>query len=110
VSSREETVRKLGKLAKLALSDAEIERFGEQTEKIIGYFQSLKGLDLTGTEPTSHVVDVECCRRPDVPGATLKCLGQKFPYLKYDYFQVPRIIPEEETAGTANAETASERE
>ena len=92
MSSREETVRKLGKLSKLALTDEETERFGAQTERIIGYFQSLKSLDLSGVEPTSHAVDIECYRRPDEPGETLKCLGGKFPYLKHDYFQVPRII------------------
>jgi aspartyl-tRNA(Asn)/glutamyl-tRNA(Gln) amidotransferase subunit C len=89
-------VRKLGKLARLALSDAEIERFGEQTERIIEYFQSLKALDFKEIEPTSHVIDVECWRRPDTRGETLKCLGDIFPYLKYGHFQVPRIIPEGE--------------
>jgi aspartyl/glutamyl-tRNA(Asn/Gln) amidotransferase C subunit len=89
-------VRKLGALSKLALSPDEIERFGEQAEKIIGYFQSLRGLDLSGVEPTSHVVDVECFRRPDERGETLKCLADKFPYLnRYGYFPVPRILPED---------------
>lgn len=90
----DETVRKLGKLAKLALTPEEIERFGEQAERIIGYFRTLQRLDLKGIEPTSHVVDVECFRRKDEPGGTLKCLENSLPYLKYGYFQVPRIIEE----------------
>jgi aspartyl/glutamyl-tRNA(Asn/Gln) amidotransferase C subunit len=87
-------VRKLGKLSRLALNDNEIERFGEQTDRIIAYFQSLKALDLKSVEPTSHVIDVECWRRPDERKETLKCLPDLFPYLKYGYFQVPRIIDE----------------
>jgi aspartyl/glutamyl-tRNA(Asn/Gln) amidotransferase C subunit len=106
VNSREESVRKLGKLARLALAPDEIERFGEQTEKIIGYFKTMQGLDLSNVEPTSHVVDIECWRRPDERGATLKCLGDKFPYLKYDYFTVPRVMPEDmEDTEKATAET-----
>jgi len=87
-------VRKLGTLARLALSDDEVERFGKQTGRIIGYFQSLKALDLSAVEPTAHVIDIECWRRPDEPGETLKCLPDLFPYLKYGYFQVPRVIDE----------------
>jgi aspartyl-tRNA(Asn)/glutamyl-tRNA(Gln) amidotransferase subunit C len=94
VNDRAEMVRKLGSLVKLALSDDEVERFGDQTGRIIGYFQSLKALDLSGVEPTAHVIDIECWRRPDEPGETLKCLPDLFPYLKYGYFQVPRIIDE----------------
>jgi aspartyl/glutamyl-tRNA(Asn/Gln) amidotransferase C subunit len=87
-------VRKLGKLSRLALNDDEIERFGEQTDRIIAYFQSLKALDLKSVEPTAHVVDVECRRRPDERKETLKCLPDLLPYLKHGYFQVPRIIDE----------------
>jgi aspartyl-tRNA(Asn)/glutamyl-tRNA(Gln) amidotransferase subunit C len=104
VSSSEETVRKLGKLSKLALSDAEVQRFGEQTDRIIGYFRSLQILNLSGVEPTSHVVDIECYRRPDQRGETLKCLGDKFPYLKRSYFQVPRIIAGSTTENTEDTE------
>jgi hypothetical protein len=43
-------------------------------------------------------VDIECYRRPDQRGETLKCLDDKFPYLKHGYFQVPRILPAESTA------------
>ena len=82
MSSQSEIVRKLGTLAKLALSDDEVERFGDQTGRIIGYFQSLKALDLSGVEPTAHVIDIECWRRPDETGETLKCLPDLFPYLK----------------------------
>jgi aspartyl/glutamyl-tRNA(Asn/Gln) amidotransferase C subunit len=94
VSGRADIVRKLGKLSRLALNDDEIGRFGEQTDRIIAYFQSLKALDLKSIEPTSHVIDIECWRRPDERKETLKCLPDLFPYLKYGYFQVPRIIDE----------------
>jgi len=107
VSSRAEMVRKLGKLARLALSDDEVERFGGQTSRIIGYFQSLKALDLTGVEPTAHVIDIECWRRPDEPAETLKCLPDRFPYLKYGYFHVPRVLPEDDPDSLAKAEEDS---
>ena len=99
-------VRKLGKLSKLALSQEEIARFGDQAEKIIGYFQSFKGLDLSAVEPTSHVVDISCWRRPDTRGETLKCLADKFPYLnRYGYFPVPRILPADEETADASRQT-----
>jgi aspartyl-tRNA(Asn)/glutamyl-tRNA(Gln) amidotransferase subunit C len=99
MSSTEEIVRQLGKLAKLALTPEEIERFSSQTDRIIAYFQSLRGLDLTRVEPTSHVVDIECYRRPDEAGATLKCLPETFPYLKHNYVKVPKVIQRDRDSG-----------
>jgi aspartyl-tRNA(Asn)/glutamyl-tRNA(Gln) amidotransferase subunit C len=89
-------VRKLGKLARLALTADEIERFGEQAERIFGYFRTLQKLNLTAVEPTSQVVDIECYRRPDQAGETLVCLEREFPYLRFSYFHVPRVIREEQ--------------
>jgi aspartyl-tRNA(Asn)/glutamyl-tRNA(Gln) amidotransferase subunit C len=87
-----EDIRKLGKLARLALTDDECSRFSDQAERIIGYFRKLQALDLKQVEPTSHVVDIECFRRPDSPGQPLVLSPESFPYLKYGHFQVPRVI------------------
>lgn len=49
-------VKKAAKLAKLSLTDAEIERFAPQLNEIIKYVETLEKVDTSNVEPTSHVI------------------------------------------------------
>ncbi len=55
------TVEHVARLARIALSDREIERFSEQLSTIIDFFDMLKEVDTTDVAPTSHV-----CQRTNV--------------------------------------------
>jgi aspartyl-tRNA(Asn)/glutamyl-tRNA(Gln) amidotransferase subunit C len=48
----------VAKLARLELSDDEIERFREQLSAILEAVGTVSELDLSGVEPTSHPLDV----------------------------------------------------
>jgi aspartyl-tRNA(Asn)/glutamyl-tRNA(Gln) amidotransferase subunit C len=48
----------VAKLARLELSDDEIERFREQLSAILEAVGTVAELDLSGVEPTSHPLDV----------------------------------------------------
>lgn len=61
-----ETVRKISGLARLSLSDAEIERLSLELTSIIGYFEKLNELDTKSVEPTSHTLDVVNALRKDI--------------------------------------------
>ena len=52
-------------LARLELSEQEKRRLFGDMEKIIGYFESINQLDLSGIEPTSHVLPLENIYRED---------------------------------------------
>ena len=66
-----EQVLHVAKLARLRLSDEEVERFGGELSKITDWIDKIGELDLEDVEPTSHVVEVENALRPDEPHESL---------------------------------------
>jgi aspartyl-tRNA(Asn)/glutamyl-tRNA(Gln) amidotransferase subunit C len=61
----------VAKLARLELSDDEIERFREQLSAILEAVGTVSELDLSGVEPTSHPLDVVNVWDEDEPRACL---------------------------------------
>ncbi len=56
--SREE-VLKIADLAKLHFTDVELDEFTIQFQRILDYVEKLKGADVRGVAPTSHVSPAE---------------------------------------------------
>ena len=61
----------VAKLARLRLSDDEVERMAGELSKILEHVETMNELDLEGVEPTSHVVDLTNVLRDDVPRPSL---------------------------------------
>ena len=61
----------VAKLARLKLTDDEVDRMAEELSKILGHVETMNELDLEGVEPTSHVVDLTNVLREDVPRPAL---------------------------------------
>ena len=58
----------VARLARLELSEEEIERFGGELSKVLDHIEKIGELgDLSDVEPTSHVVTVENVLREDEP-------------------------------------------
>ena len=57
----------MARLARLRLTDDEVERMSGELSAILEHVERINELDLDGVEPTSHVVDVENVLRPDEP-------------------------------------------
>jgi aspartyl-tRNA(Asn)/glutamyl-tRNA(Gln) amidotransferase subunit C len=51
-------IEKVARLARLELSEDEMETFGDQLEQILTYMEQLNRLDTTGVEPTSHAIPI----------------------------------------------------
>lgn len=51
-----EAVLHIAKLARVALSEAEIEAFSAQLSGILDHFDVLSGVDTEGVEPTAHTL------------------------------------------------------
>ena len=66
-----EQVLHVAKLARLRLTDDEVERMIGELAKILGHVEQMEALDLDGVEPTSHVVALENVLREDVPRDSL---------------------------------------
>ena len=57
----------VARLARLRLSDEEVERMSEELSSILDHIEKIGELDLDGVEPTSHVIEVENVLRDDEP-------------------------------------------
>jgi aspartyl-tRNA(Asn)/glutamyl-tRNA(Gln) amidotransferase subunit C len=62
-----EQVRHVAKLARLELSDQELERMREQLSAILEAVGKVSELDLEGVEPTAHPLDLVNVLAEDVP-------------------------------------------
>jgi aspartyl-tRNA(Asn)/glutamyl-tRNA(Gln) amidotransferase subunit C len=66
-----EQVLHVARLARLELSDEEIERMAGELSGILEHVDRISGLDLDGVEPTAHVVALENVLRTDDPEPSL---------------------------------------
>jgi aspartyl-tRNA(Asn)/glutamyl-tRNA(Gln) amidotransferase subunit C len=87
-------VEEIAQLARLGLSEAEIERMTRELGAILGYIEKLRGLDTEGVEPTTHAVPMDCPLREDGVGGQLPTEDalREAPKRDGDLFGVPKII------------------
>jgi aspartyl-tRNA(Asn)/glutamyl-tRNA(Gln) amidotransferase subunit C len=57
----------VARLARLELSDEEVERMAAELSHVLDHIEKIGELDLEGVKPTSHVVDVVNALRADEP-------------------------------------------
>jgi aspartyl-tRNA(Asn)/glutamyl-tRNA(Gln) amidotransferase subunit C len=57
----------VARLARLRLSDEELERMSSELSGILDHIEKINELDLDDVAPTSHVVELENVLRPDEP-------------------------------------------
>jgi aspartyl-tRNA(Asn)/glutamyl-tRNA(Gln) amidotransferase subunit C len=57
----------VARLARLELSDEEVERMASELSHVLDHIEKIRELDLEGVPPTSHVVDAASPLRPDDP-------------------------------------------
>lgn len=57
----------VARLARLALTEDEVERMAEELSQVLDHVEKIRELDLAGVHPTSHVIDVAGVVRADEP-------------------------------------------
>ncbi len=62
-----EMVQHVAKLARLGLSEEDIETFGSQLSVILENIRILQEVDVSGVSPTAHASRLTNIMRPDVP-------------------------------------------
>lgn len=62
---KREDVLKLASLARLGLTDQEVEEFSRELTAILQYVEQLSSVDINGLEPTSQVTGLTNVTRPD---------------------------------------------
>ncbi|MDP9133369.1 MAG: Asp-tRNA(Asn)/Glu-tRNA(Gln) amidotransferase subunit GatC [Actinomycetota bacterium] len=66
-----EQVLHVARLARLRLSDAEVESMTGELSSVLDHIEKIGELDLDDVAPTSHVVGLENVLRPDEPRPSL---------------------------------------
>lgn len=89
-------VAHVAKLARLELTDAELEMFTDQLASILDHVRDIALLDLNDTSPTAHPFGVVNALRVDEP---VRCLDRDevlamAPSIESNRFRVPRIVSE----------------
>ena len=86
-----EQVLHVARLARLELSDDEVERMSGELTGILGHIEKIGELDLEGVPPTSHVVEVTNATRPDEPRPSWprELILEQAPAVRDDGFEVP---------------------
>jgi aspartyl-tRNA(Asn)/glutamyl-tRNA(Gln) amidotransferase subunit C len=86
-----EQVLHVARLARLELSEPEIERMAAELSKVLDHIERIGELQLDDVPPTSHVVEIANALRPDEPRPCLPrdvVLAQA-PAVEADGFAVP---------------------
>ena len=93
--SREDVLR-VADLARLELSETEIERFTRQLADVLAYAEDVQGADTSGTPPTSHPLTSDTAWREDtpVPGLERDESLQRAPHgdRAAGLFKVPKVL------------------
>jgi aspartyl-tRNA(Asn)/glutamyl-tRNA(Gln) amidotransferase subunit C len=90
VISRDQVLH-VARLARLELSEEEVERMIADLANVLDHIDKISELDLEGVPPTSHVVEVENALRPDVarPSWPREVMLAAAPAVIDDGFAVP---------------------
>ena len=90
-------VQKVAKLARLRLTDDELERFTGQLADVLEHAADLQTLDLAGVEPMAHPVPLSNVLRADEPGPALERdeILAAAPAAEDGMFRVPPVLGEE---------------
>ncbi|NPA27005.1 MAG: Asp-tRNA(Asn)/Glu-tRNA(Gln) amidotransferase subunit GatC [Chloroflexi bacterium] len=92
--TREEVLH-IARLARLELTEAEIEQYREQLSAVLEYFARLSQVDTSGIPPTASVLPPRSVLRPDQPrpGLPREKLLANAPETEDGQFKVPPVLP-----------------
>jgi aspartyl-tRNA(Asn)/glutamyl-tRNA(Gln) amidotransferase subunit C len=87
-------VEHVARLARLELSESELDTFTVQMDSILAYVEKLNALDTEGIIPTSHAVPMENAFRPDQPAESIGVANAlaNAPNHADSFFRVPKVI------------------
>jgi aspartyl-tRNA(Asn)/glutamyl-tRNA(Gln) amidotransferase subunit C len=94
MSLTSEEVRWVAHLARLALSDSELETMTRQLGAIVGYVNQLQQVPTDGVEPLAHALDLHSVFRPDEPAPSLSVADAlaNAPDRRGDFYGVPAVL------------------
>lgn len=90
----EATVRRIARLARIRISDAEAKGLEKELSGILDWAQQLDEVDTSAVEPMTRVVAQELAMRNDVvnDGEIADAVTANAPLTEDHYFVVPKIV------------------
>jgi aspartyl-tRNA(Asn)/glutamyl-tRNA(Gln) amidotransferase subunit C len=90
-------VAHVARLARLELTDEELEQFTDQLGAVLDHARDVEALDTAGVPPTAHPLPLANVLRDDrvTPSLDREEVLAQAPEVEGDRFKVPRILGEE---------------
>ena len=94
MSVSSEQVRHIAKLARIAMSDEELERLVPELNNILGWVEQLGEVNTDGVEPLATVIEQKLRLRDDVvnDGNIRNEVLANAPEAQHGFFAVPKVI------------------
>lgn len=92
VDVNETLTKKVAKLARVKLTDAEVTQYTRQLKDILQYVDQLSEVDVNGVEPLTNPLPYQLSAREDVVKPFEGNLVASAPEILYDGYKVPPIL------------------
>jgi aspartyl-tRNA(Asn)/glutamyl-tRNA(Gln) amidotransferase subunit C len=94
MSVNAQQVRHVAKLARIAMSDAEVDALVPELNQILGWVEQLATVDTEGVEPLTAVIEQKLRLRDDVvdDGDVRDKVLLNAPDAQHGFFAVPKVI------------------
>lgn len=88
------TARKVAKLARIRVEEADLPTLADQLSGIVGFMEQLNEVDVTGIEPMVSVTPMRLARRADVvnDGNMQAQILANAPDAREGFFAVPKVV------------------
>jgi aspartyl-tRNA(Asn)/glutamyl-tRNA(Gln) amidotransferase subunit C len=89
-----ETVRRIARLARIAVADDEVQHLEGELNSILAFVEQLLEVDVTGVEPMTSVTPMSMKERPDVvtDGGIVEDVLKNAPAVQDHFFLVPKVV------------------
>lgn len=89
-----ETVKRIGRLARIRIEPNEVEAYKGELNAILGFVAQLDEVDVAGVEPMTSVTPMALRRRDDVvtDGNVPEAIVANAPLSEDNFFMVPKVV------------------
>ncbi|MFL6951193.1 MAG: Asp-tRNA(Asn)/Glu-tRNA(Gln) amidotransferase subunit GatC [Xanthobacteraceae bacterium] len=89
-----DTVRRIAHLARIKVTDDEIEHLQGELNTILAFFEQLSEVDVEGVEPMTSAMPMQMKKRPDevTDGGDPEAVLSNAPAREDNFFLVPKVV------------------
>lgn len=89
-----DTVKRIGRLARIKVEDGDVNKLKDELNTILDFVEQLSEVDVTGVEPMTSVAPMALRRRDDAvtDGGYPEKVVSNAPISEDNFFMVPKVI------------------